>query len=110
MSKINPKYVDGEPVCSENCPAWKREAAPVYGEGCTISWAGRAGSLCIPALRRDRDKLEAELAECKRENERLKGLIKMLDLDCTDCANCDNHEACSECRGFSNYIEEKTDE
>jgi len=63
MSEIKPKYIDGEPMCSgEECSRW--------GFGNTDDPQNRtcfrSNSPCIPALRRDRDKLEAELAECKR--------------------------------------------
>jgi hypothetical protein len=59
--KIQPKYVDGEPVCSASCPRYG-ETPHKCGSGDVALWDGDP---CIPALRRDRDKHKAE-------NERLK--------------------------------------
>jgi hypothetical protein len=63
---INPVYVDGEPVCSEKCSLFAGKK--IYGEwenvvrwckvqnGCS-RFSDENPYPCIPALRRDRDRL-----------------------------------------------------
>lgn len=78
---INPRYVDGEPLCSLAVPDDKtlyRSVCPyhVYYDGDHCSYPGEEVSFdsgmnppytCIPALRRDRDaeKARAEAAEAE---------------------------------------------
>jgi len=57
---INPVYVDGEPVCSNDCLCILNCA--VSGMVCVTI---RAGETCVPALRRDRD--EARWGLCLME-------------------------------------------
>jgi len=71
MAKINPKYVDGEPVCTgRSCPGYQKNVIGlrfiVYT--CKHYEAQRevlCGHICIPALKRDRDRYKEERDKLK---------------------------------------------
>lgn len=67
--EIKPKYVDGEPVCSGECDQ------SYYHNDVFCCKLGnyRDLSVCIPALRRDRDKYKYELE--RLENDRTKLVV-----------------------------------
>lgn len=80
MTEINPKYVDGEPVCCSECPHAGTSSAHCK-EG--IKYDLLVGDPCTPALRRDRDEARAtaarfmeEAGKWKRESEKLTRILK----------------------------------
>ena len=80
MSEINPKYVDGEPVCNpDECGQYGYNSD--VGSYCKIldnEWCFE-NCPCIPALRRDRDMAEAELERAGVKNAELEK-EKLLEL------------------------------
>jgi len=87
MSEINPKYVDGEPVCNpDECGQYGYNSD--VGSYCKMNEWCFENCPCIPALRRDRDQagqekesLEAELDAARGEIEHKRESISMLVLD-----------------------------
>jgi hypothetical protein len=66
MSEIKPKYVDGEPVCSDGCPKYI-QVSDMCGLRPLIAADIVHGDPCIPALRRDRDQLKLSLWQAKSD-------------------------------------------
>ena len=63
---IAPRLVEGEPVCSgSECPYWYPQInGSIAPDNCEH---GPTGRLCIPALRAQRDALQAEQDAARRE-------------------------------------------
>lgn len=78
LEDINPVYIDDEPVCSGEkfCPRCMRDCKVEFNpdnHNGLRSVPIREGEVCIPGLRRDRDKLLRGLQEILRlceENKR----------------------------------------
>jgi len=61
MTDIKPRIVDGEPVCDgDGCSEW-------WGSSDRGDLCSEIGATCIPALRAQRDALQAERDEARRE-------------------------------------------
>jgi hypothetical protein len=58
--EVGPRYVDNEPLCHPSCPSCTAHAGGLlYSCKAGDSNAVWLGTYCVPALRRDRDRLRA---------------------------------------------------
>ena len=109
MSEIKPAWVDGEPVCSMDCPKWINlppETCRVLGKFVDADEDDRfdEATPCVPALRQQRD-------DYKRERDAARVSL------CDHLAKAWQHrgsrttpERCAELRGWSYLYEEEQGE
>jgi len=93
MDKPNPKWVDGEPVCNEECVFcdFENENAPI---GCS----SLCGELCWPAIREQRDEWKTRFDALFREWQRWRFGVSPCEFSCppwNDAETCDGE--CDRC-------------
>jgi hypothetical protein len=80
MAEIKPRFINGEPVCSDVCPTVMRTNGALYWLRCPVAKVGKVktGIPCIPGLRQQRDERDLKIAALESAVERAHEEIREL--------------------------------